>query len=453
MNDQTHVRLKHMLIFGMGLSGRKAAKLLMERGVQVTAIDSRLESLKNDPEVQALLKKGLLFFDESAPLDFKRYSTGVLSPGISFSHPFVLRAKEAGLEFIGEIELAFRYLGASNPVPVMLGITGTNGKTTVTLLVQHVLMHSGKKARALGNVGVPLTEAVGNLAQDEICAVELSSFQLEALKNKRLDAGVVLNITPDHLDRYGSMENYAKAKCLIFDAVRPEGKCFIDAKTSLLFPHLVPERVEVYGYDSSCVLWTDGQELVYHKKPVLKLPKELIGRKSHDLENFMAAFALCFSQGVTSEKFLEAYDLFKKPEHRIEYVAEVNGVKYINDSKGTNVDAVIRAVESIPGPIYLIAGGVHKGASYEVWKAAFEEKVKVVFAIGEAAKIIQEDLKDFVVVRICNTLEDALHEAMKLGVSGDTILLSPGCSSYDMFKDYEHRGREFKRLVGEIKKA
>jgi UDP-N-acetylmuramoylalanine--D-glutamate ligase len=433
------------LVFGLGVSGRKAAKLLIDRGMKVTAVDSRSLLLKTDPEVSLLCEKGLLLLDEKT-IDFAKYSFGVLSPGIPFSHPFVCRANEGGLEFIGEIELAFRFLPATAKNP-MLGITGTNGKTTVTLLVEHVLKGSGRLARALGNVGVPLIEAVENLAPDETCVIELSSFQLEALKSKSLDAGVILNITPDHLDRYGSMENYAKAKSLLFDAVKQGGKCFADHKTYSEFSKYLPHQVEVYGYDPSLALWSDGKQLFYCGKPAFELPSDLKGRKSHDLENLMAAFALCFSLGVQPVEFLKGYSSFAKPEHRIEYVTEIQGIKFYNDSKGTNIDAVVRAVESLPGPIHLIAGGVHKGAPYTSWKSAFEGKVKSVFAIGEAAKMIQKDLEGTVEVILCEKLEDAVQSAFKIAAFGETILLSPGCSSYDMFKDYEHRGREFKRIV------
>lgn len=433
------------LVFGLGVSGRKAAKLLIEKKWQVTAVDSRLEQLKTDFEVSALCQKGLVLLDEKK-IDFAKYSLGILSPGIPFSHPFVCAAKEKGLEFIGEIELAFRFLASlANP---MLGITGTNGKTTVTLLVEHILKHSGRKARALGNVGVPLIEAVEDLVPDEICVIELSSYQLEALKSKRLDAGVILNITPDHLDRYGTMENYAKAKSLIFDAVKKEGKRFIDQRSHSEFSHL-NLNMEVFGYDRSCALRAEGSALFYHGKSMLELPDDLKWKKSHDLENFMAAFSLCHSVGIEPEEFLKGYQTFKKPEHRMEFVTEIQGIKFINDSKGTNLDAVIRAVESLQGPIHLIAGGVHKGAPYGAWKPAFEGKVKTVFAIGEAAGMIQEDLKGAVEVVLCDSLEDAVHSAFKIAAFGEIILLSPGCSSFDMFKDYEHRGREFKRLVND----
>lgn len=440
--------MQKILVFGLGVSGKKTAKLLIERGVEVIAIDSRQELLKSDPEVADLCKKGMVFLEEKN-IDFTHYSCGILSPGIPFSHPLVLQAKkEHGLEFIGEIELAFRFLDSKQNR--MLGITGTNGKTTVTLLIEHVIKESGRKARAFGNVGVPLVEAVGNLTLDETCVIELSSYQLEALKSKCLEAALILNITPDHLDRYGTMENYAKAKCLIFEAVCFRGKCFVDHKSYLEFSSLMPDRVEVYGYDPACALFTDGSKIFYHKKPLLELPLDLKGRKSHDLENFMAAFALCSTLGITEAEFLKGYSSFAKPEHRIEYVLQMQGVKFYNDSKGTNLDAVIRAIESLEGPIHLIAGGVHKGASYHPWKAAFEGKVKGVFAIGEAAKIMQADLGEQIVVTLCKTLEDAVHLAFKSAFSGDTILLSPGCSSFDMFKDYEHRGREFKRLVKEL---
>lgn len=409
--------MKHALIIGFGQSGRSAANLLLSRGFRVTAMDAK----KQEPFA------GIEFIDENAPVP--EHDFAVCSPGIPFSHPFVKQCKEV----ISEAELAFRYM--KQPI---VGISGTNGKTTVTLLVEHILKHSGKKARALGNVGIPLTSAVDTLDTDEIVVAELSSYQLEGLNDPILDAAVLLNVTPDHLDRYGTMEKYAEAKLKLKTITKNKDNFFLHED----YHHLSPDSA-CYGYHKKARLWTDLKNLYldgYDRGP---LPSEL-QFKSHDLENFMAAYLLC--QALDHKSIVNAFQTFSKPHHRIEFVAEIQGVKYYDDSKGTNIDAVIRAVESLKGPVHLIVGGVDKGASYSPWIPAFKNRVKSIHAIGQAAEKIQNDLIPLS-VQICKDLTEAFHSAKDQAVAGDVVLLSPGCSSFDMFADYKERGKAFQLLV------
>ena len=333
-----------------------------------------------------------------------------------------------------------------------IGITGTNGKTTVTLLVEHVLNHCGKAAAALGNVGVPLTSELTELDESQIIVAELSSYQLETLQTPLIDAGVILNITPDHLDRYGSMEEYAQAKFQIASCMKPGAPLYIEERALKDYEHLLRDpSVLSYGYSSGCPLYTDKTNVYLNGELAYPLPPAQRSIASHDVENQMAAFALCHALGVSGDQFLEALKSFKKPPHRIEFVEKIGGVSYYDDSKGTNIDAVIRAVALFPGQVILIAGGVDKGFSYHSWVEAFGGKVKKICAIGQAAEKMERELSEELSVARFATLDEAVHDAFRMAKSGDTVLLSPGCSSFDMFRDYAHRGDEFKRIVRELK--
>lgn len=421
--------MRHALIIGFGLSGRSAANLLLSKGFNVTAVDARKQEIFLLDEVQDLLEKGVELIDERTRLP--EHDFAICSPGIPSSHPLLRHCKEV----ISEVELAFRYI--HQPV---IGISGTNGKTTVTLLVEHILNQSGKKARALGNVGIPLTSAIDTLDSDEIVVAELSSYQLEGLHDPILEAAVLLNITPDHLDRYGTMEKYAEAKLKLQTITKNKAKFFIHEAYHYLSP-----ASSCYGYNKTAQLRTDLKNLYFERMDRGLLPTEL-QVKSHDLENFMAAYFLCHTLGIDHASIVAAYATFSKPSHRIELVAEIKGIKYFDDSKGTNVDAVMRAVERMEGPVHLIVGGVDKGASYSPWLKIFKNRVISIHAIGEAAQKIQKELMPFD-VQICKDLAEAFQCAKGRAVKGDSVLLSPGCSSFDMFKDYKERGKAFQALV------
>lgn len=341
----------------------------------------------------------------------------VVSPGVPRTHPLYREAVQRGIEVIGEVELACR----SIRTPVV-AVTGTNGKTTVTQLIEHIYIHAGRPVKLLGNGGVPLTSEIGAVT-DETIVLELSSFQLETMSCPIIDAAAVLNITPDHLDRYAGMEEYAKAKMHIRHCLKRGGALFVEEQT-----------LKQYGY-------------LLEGFPCTPYGPSLNDQKTHDVENFIAASALCRHMGIPSEKILAAYESFRKPPHRIEFVEKIAGVSYYNDSKGTNLDAVIRCVESLPSPIILIAGGVDKGAPYTSWIKPFQGKVKMILTLGQAAPLIERDLQSHFPLRRCRDLPEAVSAATKLSVAGDQIVLSPGCASFDMFRDYAHRGEEFKRLV------
>jgi UDP-N-acetylmuramoylalanine--D-glutamate ligase len=345
-----------------------------------------------------------------------------------------------------------------------VAVTGTNGKTTVTLLTTHVLQSAGIKARALGNIGVPLTAAVDELesTQAEVFVIELSSFQLETMKTKFIDAGVILNITPDHLDRYFSVQEYAAAKIGMEKNLKDDGVLFVERKCLDVYGALFSSNHHLsYGYDSQDHLHCSLQGMSCNKKllwdaaelnRVIRPEKEDTAglQKSHHLENIMAAYGLCSTFSITPQQFLAGLASFQKPAHRIEFVRSLDGVNYYDDSKGTNIDAVIRAVEELDGDIILIAGGVDKGFPYTPWIDPFKDKVKAICAIGQAKEKIQNDLKESIPVICFDGFKDAITHAVGLARKGDCVLLSPGCSSFDMFKDYAHRGQEFQRIVNSL---
>lgn len=433
------VKEKNVLVIGLGLSGIAAAHFLIEQGAHVYGVDKNI----NTPEIAILQTMGMSVGVDTAFCNLNAFDLVVVSPGIPQTHPLYQSAQKLGLEVIGEVELGCRFIRQP-----MVGITGTNGKTTVTLLVTHVLNYCGKSARALGNVGAPLTREITNASPDDILVVELSSYQLETLSCRVLDAAVILNVTPDHLDRYGIMEAYARAKFCIYNCLKQGVPLYVERETMKRFGVLFSNiPVKTYGYLQDDDISTDLTYLFINQKSTVALPYAYQGKKSHDLENVMAAYALCQGMGVTNDQFFLALESFKKPSHRIEFVCQRHGVSYYDDSKGTNIDAVIRAVEQMPGRVVLIAGGVDKGSAYTPWIKEFRQKVIGICAIGQAAEKIQRDLSHAIPVKIYGSLDEALVGAVGLAQTGDSVLLSPGCSSYDMFRDYVHRGNEFQRLV------
>lgn len=402
------------LVIGLGASGQAAAKFFLAKGEEVVGVD-------RNPSRCHLTDIAISLDSEEFPLE--GIDQVILSPGVPLSHPLVQKARASKIEVIGEVELAFRHMRGP-----AIGITGTNGKTTVTSLVTHVLNHSGRAAEALGNIGTPLIAATES---DKIAVIELSSYQLETIQTKKLSAAAILNITPDHLDRYKVMDEYVKAKFLIQDALIPGGLFILEETTALSYPSYIRREALTYSWE----------------KPPFLLPPPLGERKNHDAENLIAAFYLTERFGVTSKEFLAAYAAFKKPPHRIEFVLERQGVRFWDDSKGTNIDATIRAVEGMQGEVILIAGGVDKGFPYTAWIDPFKGKVKKVVALGEAAPKIENDLQPAIPVKLVCTLKEAVQEAIEAAQNGDNVLLSPGCASFDMFKDYADRGDQFKSLV------
>ncbi len=403
------------IVIGYSVSGKSAAKLLLKKGYAVIVLDRDTAKFSEE--------KNIAFFSDEKIPDFQDVEMVVLSSGIKPNHPVCLAAKKNKVKIISEAELAFKYLKNK-----AIGITGSNGKTTIVSLLEKVLNENNMKAKALGNIGKSLTSYVEEENEDEILVVELSSFQLKAFKKKVFDAAVITNITPDHLDWHVTFDDYMKAKINMQNCLKKDKKLFVSKELAEEFGKYL--KVKYFIFDD-CEL-----EEVPHE----------------DRQNAKAALCVLKEFGIDKAAFLKSYNSFQKPHHRIELVATINGVSFYNDSKATNPFSVIHAVNNLSGPIILIAGGFDKGLSYKPWCNAFGKKVKSIFLIGDCAKRMKEELKDFK-AEIVDNLEIATREAFKSAKKDDKILLSPGCSSFDQFKNYEHRGEEFKRIVSFIEKG
>jgi len=436
-----------ILVLGLGISGKSAADCLLKLGAGIIGADQQADKLlANDPSIQALNCRGAKIIKDDEPIDFSLIDCIVVSPGVPMTHPLCREGLKAGIEIIGEVELASRLFSQDH----WIGITGTNGKTTETLLITHVLNECGVPAVAVGNVGVPISSHLTPSSKKVIVA-ELSSFQLESMHSKILSEAVLLNITPDHLDRYSSMREYALAKIRIGDCLKSNGVLFIEEKTkSDWASDLINIPRRAYGFMPNSFVRIEEDQIFMDRQLEATAPAFLKGKKNHDVLNALAAYGVCRRMGIPGPEIMKAVSSFRKPPHRIEFVASINGVDYFNDSKGTNLDAVVQAVNSMKGPVILIAGGVHKGASYTPWRNVFQNKVRQVFAIGQAAPLIFDELSPEISVEMVESLDQAVLKSSKIAKNGDNVLLSPGCSSYDMFKDYAHRGDEFKRIVREI---
>lgn len=402
------------LILGLGVSGKSCTAFLLKQKMSVIAVDRNWEKLLFDPQVQMWMKQGLELFSDTADLNFSSIVQAIVSPGIHPDHPLIQKCKHLGIPVRGEIEFALSHLDNR-----CVGITGTNGKTTTTLLITHILNQAGIAARALGNVGASLSGYLMEPNPKEILLIELSSFQLETLQIRKLDAALILNLTPNHLDRHLSMEAYAKAKLQIQHCLKESAPLYVSHQLALEYgKHL--KQFEVFDAPSRVA----------------------------EMQNVKAARAICSLFGVSD--FDRKQESFKKPLHRMEWVAEINEVAYYNDSKATSVDAVIYGVSQLAPPLILVAGGVDKGASYRPWMDSFCRKVKKIVVFGQAAKKIEQELKSAFSIERVQVLEEAFAVASKMAVKKDTILFSPGCSSFDQFLNYEARGEEFKRMVREL---
>ncbi len=446
---EIRVFYKNALMVGLGLSGRSAAHFLLKRGVNVSAIDKNRDTIKEIDEVKKLIQSGLKLYSENHLPDIHAYDLIVVSPGIPPLHPIYKAALNAKKEVVGEIELACRFL--TQPC---LGITGSNGKTTTALWIEHILNQSGKPAKAVGNIGKPLIQVLDECEEEHkksILVIELSSWQLETMQSQSLDAAAVINITPNHLDRHGTMEAYARAKLKIKHCLKPGKQLFMGYEAYQNFGYcLTDKNTFTFGYHPECKIYCDKERVLIDQKTQFYLPEEYRHNISHDAENLMAAYALCCEMEISSKDFSKAFVSFKKPPHRIEFVRKFKEISYYDDSKATSIDAVLKAVNFLEGKVILIAGGVHKGFSYSSWIQGFGQKVRCLCAIGEAAEQLKQELSFHINVVVCLNLEDAVQYASKLAKPGENVLLSPGCASFDMFKDYKQRGEVFKQIVNRL---
>jgi UDP-N-acetylmuramoylalanine--D-glutamate ligase len=445
---------KRVLVVGLGKSGLSAAMFLRARGARVTVSDAR-SAVALAHEIPALLDAGIMV--ESGGhglLTFRRQDLIVVSPGVPTDTPEVQQTKAFGMPIIGEVELASRFLQGK-----IVAITGSNGKTTTTTLVGKIFNDAGLPTLVGGNIGLPVIDLVEKSTPETTSVLEVSSFQLETIEDFHPHIAVVLNITPDHLDRHGSFENYAAAKTRIterqgagdFLVLNAEDKAtqMVAAKTkaqifwfSLRRP--VKQGAFVYG-ESIVFVAREGAKA----EPVMPV-SEIHLKGSHNVENVLAAVCSARLAGISAEIIRHAVGGFKAVEHRLELVKSVHGVEFYNDSKATNVDAAMKAVASFGGGIHLILGGKDKDSDYSTMSDLLKERVKAVYTIGSAAEKIERQLHGVVKMVQAGTMQTAVHEAAKAAVAGDVVLLSPACSSFDQFENYEHRGRVFREVVNEL---
>jgi UDP-N-acetylmuramoylalanine--D-glutamate ligase len=447
---------KKVLVVGAGRSGVAASRFLAARGALVV-LNDRKEFIDWPNDALALKGEGvvkLLAGDVPSWL-LDQVEMVVLSPGVPTRSIPVRYAERAGAEVIGEVELAWRFLKGR-----VVGITGTNGKTTTTALVGELLKNAGLPTQVGGNIGTPLVSLVESSREDGWTVVELSSFQLETIKEFRPTVAVVLNLMPDHMDRYETFADYGAAKHRIFRnqtggdvAVLNADDPVVSSWASGLEAHVCMFSTERELDDG---LFLRGRELVartWSGERVLVTRDEMQLKGLHNVQNTLAALAAGLACGASPDSMRETVRGFRPVEHRLERVAEAGGVTFYNDSKATNVDAAVKAVEALsdePGRIVLILGGRGKNAPYAPLAPLVERKARALVLIGEDAPRIEAELAAFAPVLRADDMADAVRRAYEAAEPGDTVLLAPACASFDMFQNYEHRGRVFKEEVRSI---
>lgn len=449
---------KKIWIIGMARSGIAAANVLHAKGARVIISDGKEREDFDSNVIDSLLIKGveLRFKDDLAALP-NDISLTVISPGLSIYHPVVAKLRERGIEVISEIELAYRL----NPQIPIIAITGTNGKTTTTSLIGQILRNGGRNAKIAGNIGIPLVQEIANIDSNGIIAAEISSFQLEAIDKFTPHIAFLLNITPDHLDRHGTMEKYIETKGFLFQNQSKTDFAILnrDDENVVSLAYAVPSEIIWFSRQQELdegIFIRDGKIVIRYQglEYIIIEPQKIRIKGAHNLENSMAAIGAAFAAKVSINTIRDTLISFKGVEHRLEVVREIDGVLFINDSKGTNTDAAIKALDAYPNPIVLIAGGKDKGTSFASFARKIKERVKELILIGQAAPIIEAEVRKegFFNIHHCKTMEDAVRRADELAEKGDIVLLSPACASFDMFRNYEERGAVFKNAVNKLRR-
>jgi len=446
---------KRVLVVGLGKSGLAAALFLRDRGARVTVSDTRsAAALAKD--IPALLEAGIMV--ESGGhglLTFRRQDLIVVSPGVPLDTPEVAQAIGFGLPLIGELELASRFLEGK-----IVAITGSNGKTTTTTLIGKIFADAGLPTLVGGNIGLPVIDLIPEAKPDTWSILEVSSFQLETTVEFRPNIALVLNITPDHLDRHKTFERYAAAKAMITTQQTSDDYLVLNAED-------VPTQM-VAAKTKAQIFWFSGvrrikQGAFVHGESIFWLAKEggtpdpvlpvaeITLRGAHNVENVLAAVCAGKLAGISSESIRASVAGFHAVEHRLEPVRTLHGVTYFNDSKATNVDATMKALASFPSGVHLILGGKDKASDYTQLAPLLRERAVAVYTIGSAAEKIERELAGVVKIVTAGTLQIAVENASAAAKSGEVVLLAPACSSFDQFENYEHRGRVFRECVTALK--
>lgn len=449
-----NIKDKNVLVFGTGISGISAAKILHEKNANVILFDNNSD-INNEDIILKLGFKDLKIITKDISNDLK-IDLVVLSPGVPIDLPIIEDFKSKNIPIWGEIELAYNFAKGK-----LIAITGTNGKTTTTSLVGEIMKTYFEDVFVVGNIGIPYTQTALNTNDKSVTVAEISSFQLETIHEFKPDISAILNITPDHLNRHHTMENYIKAKEDITKNQDENNLCVLNYEDKVLRDFADNLNTKVIFFSSKRELddglYFDGENIIYSvscQKVIICNISELNLLGIHNYENVMAAVAIALGMNVPLEYIKKAIINFKAVEHRIEYVTEKNKVKYYNDSKGTNPDAAIKGIQAMITPTILIAGGYDKQSEYDEWINSFDGKVKYLVLLGETKEKIQKTAIDcgFESKRIIlvNSLKEAVKFCSSHADNGDSVLLSPACASWDMFDNYEQRGKMFKEYVNEL---
>jgi UDP-N-acetylmuramoylalanine--D-glutamate ligase len=442
---------KKVLVVGLGKSGLASAQFLRRHGAQVTVSDQQ-SATKFAQEIPSLLEAGIAVETGGhGLLTFRRQDLILVSPGVPADTPELVQVRNFGLPVIGELELASRFLKGS-----VLAITGSNGKTTTTSLCGEIFKVAGRKTLVGGNIGTPVIALVEQSESESWAVLEVSSFQLEMAETFHPQISVILNITPDHLDRHGTFEVYAAMKEKIFAHQDASDALVLNGDDPVTQQAASRAHAQIYWFSrtkivrrGACVL----QGTVVFRPSETEKPRPILSlgdiplKGNHNVENVLAAVCAATIAGIPAEVIAATVRSFHAVEHRLEFVANIRGVDYYNDSKATNVDASLKSIASFPKGIHLILGGKDKNSDYSQMAPLLRERVKSVYTIGAAAGKIEAQIANAVPVVHCGALDVAVSRAAELATVGDVILLAPACSSFDQFENYEHRGRVFKDLV------
>ena len=431
---------QNVAVLGAGLSGAAAALLLKAEGATVTVLDSADENKLLKSTIDNLRAQDIrVICGAAADQDAGKYDLVVASPGIDPASALAQNFSSRKIDIIGELELGWR----SCETPV-IAITGTNGKTTTTEMLAQMLNDCGQKTIACGNIGKPLSEVAREKNKYDVLTVEVSSFQLETIRTFHPSIALWLNFAPDHLDRYRSVAEYRAAKLRLFENQTADDVAIVNAVESL--PELRARKITFSAYTNRADFRLAEGAIVFENKPVLRLNQTKL-RGSHNIENLMATLAAGHARGLAFEKMVPPLCAYEPRPHRCEFVRQIGGVDYINDSKATNLDAVEKALLAQSKPVVLIAGGKDKGFTFEPLRALVKEKVRSTILIGEMAERIARDWDGAAKTELATSLADAVERAHATAKSGEVVLFSPGTSSFDMFKSYADRGDQFRALV------
>ena len=447
-----NLKEKRFLVAGTGKSGIAAAGLLKKKGFAVRLYDGNtgldIQSFyEKNPDLQEIE----ILLGDLLEEDMKAVDILVLSPGIPVDLPMVMAMREFGTVIWGEIELAYAFAKGK-----VLAVTGTNGKTTTTSLLGEILKNHYTDVKVVGNIGIPYTSVAADTTEETVTAAEISSFQLETIHQFAPEVTAILNITPDHLNRHHTMENYIAAKKSITKNQKPEDLCVLNYEDTVLREFGEGLKTRVAWFSSQRTLDSGfylKEDTIYFsdagKETEIIETKELNLLGRHNYENVMAAAAMALGIGVPLDTVKETLRRFTAVEHRIEYVTEKRGIRFYNDSKATNPDAAIQGIGAMNRPTYLIGGGYDKESAYDEWVDAFDGKVKELILIGQTRDKIAETAKKhgFTAITMADSMEEAVGICYDHAKAGDAVLLSPACASFGMFKNYEERGRIFKEIV------